>query len=201
MSDEENAKEVIDFPLVPVRAVIERGYRWDGRRLIRIRLYPYPTVVPDGQEVINDFEPLGSGRVIDGGDIDDHGVFGRGVVFEKGDDGNDAQGGNVDAEFVFPYGELLDVFGEAGEEVLPVCVEGDGFLGILVCGIDDGGVEFTASYGGRKRKAQQGKFSKTNGRQEKSLRGRCAWRILGVFSWDATSLDRSVVDLNWRTAG
>lgn len=37
------------------------------------------------------------------------------------------------------------MLGEGGDEVLAVIVKGGRFLGVFVCGIDDGGVKLTAS--------------------------------------------------------
>ena len=59
----------------------------------------------DREEVVDDFEALIAGRVVDGGDIHDGGKFGSGVVFEEGEGGQDAVGSDVDGELVFPYGE------------------------------------------------------------------------------------------------
>jgi hypothetical protein len=42
--------------------------------------------VPDGEQVVDDFEAVGFGGVVDGGYVADLGVFGCGVVFEEGED-------------------------------------------------------------------------------------------------------------------
>lgn len=59
------------------------------------------------------------------------------MVAEEGEDGYDAGGTDVKRQFVFEDGELLDVFGEALEEVGAVGVQlfgrfrvfGDGWVG------------------------------------------------------------------------
>lgn len=50
----------------------------------------------DGEQVVDDFEALVAGGVVDGGDVADLGELGGGVVFEEGEDGDDAVGGDVD---------------------------------------------------------------------------------------------------------
>lgn len=45
------------------------------------------------------------------------------MVPEKGEDGDDRLGGDVEGELVLVDGELLHVSGEGGEDVLPVLVE------------------------------------------------------------------------------
>ena len=50
-------------------------------------------------------------RVVDGGDVTDHGEFGRSMGFEECKERDDARGGSVDGKFVFPDSVLLDVFG------------------------------------------------------------------------------------------
>jgi len=49
--------------------------------------------------------------------------FGRGVVLEKVEDWKDSRGGNIDDQLVFPYRELLDVFGQAGKKILSIGVQ------------------------------------------------------------------------------
>lgn len=67
-------------------------------------------------------------------------------MFKEGDDRKNTTGGDVDREFVFPYGELLDIFRKAGKKVLTVCVETGGFILVFVGRIDDGGVELPNGY-------------------------------------------------------
>lgn len=83
MTDKEHSKEVIDFSLVPVRAVIERRDAWDRRGFIGIGLNPYPTVVPDTQQIVDNFETIVAARIVDCCDVGNHGVLSGGVVFEK----------------------------------------------------------------------------------------------------------------------
>lgn len=101
--------------------------------------------MPHAQHVIYDLKPLIAGRVVDGGDVSDHGELGCGVVFEESEDGDYAGGGDVDCELVFPDGELLDVFWQAGEEVLAVGVQGGGFFLEFIGGVYNGGGEFASS--------------------------------------------------------
>lgn len=59
------------------------------------------------------------------------------MVLQEAHDGNDAGSGYVDGEFVFPHGELLDVLGQAGHDVLAIFVEAVGFVLGLVRRVDD----------------------------------------------------------------
>ncbi len=97
------------------------------------------------EQVVDDFEAGIAGRVVHGGYVRHHGVLGRGVVFQEREDGDDAGGGDVDCELVFPDGELLDVFREGGKEVLAVGVQGGGFFLVFVCWVYDRGVELASS--------------------------------------------------------
>ena len=54
------------------------------------------------QQVVNDFEPIGLRRIVDGCDVTDLGVLGGGVVLQEGENGNDTLGWYVDGKFVFP---------------------------------------------------------------------------------------------------
>ena len=67
----------------------------------------------DAEKVINDLEPVASGGIIHSCDVRHHGVLSCCMVLEEGHDRNDAGRRNVDCEFVFPDGKLLDVFGHA----------------------------------------------------------------------------------------
>jgi hypothetical protein len=58
------------------------------------------------------------------------------VVSEKGEDGDDCLGRDVDRELVLVDRELLDVFGETGGEVLAIFVERGAEAGRLVCRVD-----------------------------------------------------------------
>ena len=97
------------------------------------------------EEIVNDLEAVASCGVIDCCDICHHGVFGGSVVFEEGDDGKDAIGGDIDCELVFPDRKLLYVFWHAGKEVLAVRVKAGGFFLVFIGGVYDWGVELAAS--------------------------------------------------------
>ena len=56
----------------------------------------------DAEHVVDDLEALVFGGVVDGGNVRDLCILGRGVVLEKGEDGDDAGGGDADGQFVFP---------------------------------------------------------------------------------------------------
>jgi hypothetical protein len=80
VSNEEDAKHVVDLTLIPVGSVVEAGNRWYRLRLVGIGLDAYPGVVSDAQKVIDDLESLITGREIDSRDIRNCGEFRRSVV-------------------------------------------------------------------------------------------------------------------------
>jgi hypothetical protein len=96
VADEEDAEHVVDLTLVPVGTVVETcdGRYW--RCLIGVGLHADARVVADGEQVVDDLEALVAGRVVDGSDIADLGELGCGVVFEEGENREDAIGGDVD---------------------------------------------------------------------------------------------------------
>lgn len=101
----------------------------------------------DAEKIINDFETLAPCRIIDSCNIRHHGILGSGVVFEKGDDRNNAGRGNIDCELILPDGELLYVFGHAREEILTVGMEAGRFLLVLVRRVHHRRVKLASSYG------------------------------------------------------
>lgn len=108
MPNEENTKQVVDLALVPVCAIVEGGDGGHGRGLVGVGLDPDAGVVADGEQVVDYFEAGVACRVVDGRDVADLGELGGGVVLEEGEGGENAGGGNVDCELVFPDGESAD---------------------------------------------------------------------------------------------
>lgn len=123
--------------------------------------------MPDGEHVVDNLEALVLGGVVDGGNVRDLGVFGSSVVFEESEGGNDARGRNVDGQFILPYREpafaldldrnldqvkhiLLDVFGQAGHEVLAIFVQRLALFFELVCRVYDCSREFGGGIAGSK---------------------------------------------------
>jgi hypothetical protein len=88
----EDAEEIVDFAFIPVRAVVETGNGGHGCSFIRVCFHAQTRVVPDGEDVVDYFEAVMFGGVVDGGYVGDLGVFGGGVIFEEGEDGEDASG-------------------------------------------------------------------------------------------------------------
>ena len=107
MPYEEHTKEVVDFALVPVGAVVEAADGGHGGGFVGVGFDADAGVVAHGEEVVDDFEALVAGRVVDGGDVGNLGEFGGGVVFEEGEDGEDAGGGDVDLDLVLLVGLLV----------------------------------------------------------------------------------------------
>lgn len=107
MAAEEDTKQIPDFTLVPVRTVIEAGNGRHGSGLVGVGLDADARVVAYREHVVNDFETLAAGGVVYGGDVADLSEFGSGVLLEKGEDGNDTRGRDVDGEFIFPDGESV----------------------------------------------------------------------------------------------
>ena len=120
MADEKYAEQVVDLALVPVRPIVKARDARDGRGLVRVRFYSDPRVVSDAEHVVDDLKTLVFGWIVDGRYVGYHCVFRCGMVFEEGEDGYDPRWWNVYCKFVLPDGKLLDVFGQAGDEVLTV---------------------------------------------------------------------------------
>jgi hypothetical protein len=98
VADEEDTEHVVDLTLVPVGTVVEACDGGYGRGLVGVGLDANARVVADGEHVVDDLEALVAGRVVDSGDVADLCEFGGGVVFEEGEDGDDAVGRDVDLE-------------------------------------------------------------------------------------------------------
>lgn len=151
MALKEDTVHIPDLTFVPVGAVEQTNDRGNGGDLVGVGLDTDARLMGVGEEVVDDLErgqhtrfaacaktrlkPVGLGGEVDGGDVDDLPVLALGVVAEKGEDGEDGLGGDVDGELVLVDGELLDVFGEGGEEVLAVLVEGRLGGGEFLCGV------------------------------------------------------------------
>ena len=96
MSDEKHTEQIIHLALVPVGAVVEAADGGHGGGFVGVGLDADAGVVAHREQVVDDFEAVGAGRVVDGGDVGDLGEFGGGVVFEEGEGGEDAVGRDVD---------------------------------------------------------------------------------------------------------
>ena len=105
MARKYDTEQIVHLALIPVGAIVQRADARHSGGLIGIGLHADPAVVAHGKHVVDDLEALVFAWVVDGGDVADLGVFGGGVVFEEGEDGDDARRGDVDGEFVLPYGE------------------------------------------------------------------------------------------------
>lgn len=62
------------------------------------------------EEIVNNLESLITGREVHCGDVGDLRKFGGSVVLKEGEDGDNTRGGNVNRQFVFPDGDLLNIF-------------------------------------------------------------------------------------------
>lgn len=142
---EENTKHIVHLSLVPIGSVVQACDARNRACLIGISLHSEARVVPDAKHIVNDFETLVPCRVVDGGDVGDLGILCRGVVLEECKDGNDTLGRYVDCQLVLPDRELLNVFGQAGGQILSVFVEGFGLVCGFVGGVDDGRMESSGS--------------------------------------------------------
>lgn len=121
MANEEDAKQIINFSLVPVCPVVETCDARNWRCLVGVCLDPNPGVVAHAQEVIDDFESLVSGREINRSDIGDLRELCSCVVcncisiipelnwnclthtFEKGKNGDHARWRDVDNQLILPH--------------------------------------------------------------------------------------------------
>ena len=141
MATEEYTEQVVDFSFIPICTFIQRYDRRHRRGFVSVCLDPQPAIVSDTEHVVYNLETVVLGGEVDGCDIGYHSVLGCGVILQEGEDRDDTLRTDVDAKFILPDGELLDVFRQTGHEVLAVIVEGQGCVGVLGGFIDDGGGE------------------------------------------------------------
>lgn len=134
---EEDTKQVVDLTLVPQSSFVQTRHTGHGAGLVRIGLNTDTGVIADAQQVVDDLEALVTSGEINRGNIGDLGEFGCRVVFQEAHDRDDAGGRNVDRELVLPHRELLNVFGQAGHDILAVLVQALGLVLVLVGGVDD----------------------------------------------------------------
>lgn len=80
VANKENPEHIIDFPLVPVRPVIQICNTWDRRCLVCVGLDADSGVVADAQEIVNDLKSLVSSREVNSGDIRNLGELGCSIV-------------------------------------------------------------------------------------------------------------------------
>jgi len=137
MSNEEYAEKVVYFSLIPIRSIIQIAYARNRGGFVGICLDSYARIVPDAEHVVDHFEALVLGRIVDSGDITDLGELCSSVILEEGEHGDDARWWDVDGQFVFPDGKLLDIFRQAGRQILSIFVESLSLLIVSFGRIDD----------------------------------------------------------------
>lgn len=81
--------------------------------------------------MINDLEPLLSGRIIDTIDRDQTLVLSAGMVPEERQDGDDSGGRDVEREFVLVRRDSLNIFWESGEDIGTVGRQGRVDFGVF----------------------------------------------------------------------
>ena len=123
VSDKEDSEKVIHLSLVPVGTIVQTGDGRDRRRFVGVCLDSDARIVAHTQQVVDHFKPLVARWIVDGGNVRHLCKLGCSMVFEKMEDRKDARGWDIDDQLVLPYGELLDVFGQAGKKVLPISVQ------------------------------------------------------------------------------
>lgn len=87
MAHEQHPKEIIHFPLIPIRTIVEPSDAGNGRGFVRVGLDPDARVVTDGEEVVDHLEAVTAGRVVYCCYIADLRILCRRVVLEEGEDG------------------------------------------------------------------------------------------------------------------
>lgn len=182
---EEDTKQVVDLTLVPQSSFVQTRHTGHGAGLVRIGLNTDTGVIADAQQVVDDLEALVTSGEINRGNIGDLGEFGCRVVFQEAHDRDDAGGRNVDRELVLPHRELLNVFGQAGHDILAVLVQALGLVLVLVGGVDDRRAKSSLGYTQSQSLKAQPHFL------IHCIRGRCAWRI---FSGSGTLEASCTVD-------
>jgi hypothetical protein len=138
---EENTKHVINLTLVPQSTLEQTGDTGDGGGLVTVGLDTNTRVETDTEQVIHDFETLITGGEVDASNVGNLGEFSGGVVLQEAHEWDDARRGGVNGKLILPDGELLDVFGQAGHNVLSIGVQAVLLVLILVGGVDTGSTE------------------------------------------------------------
>jgi len=123
MSSEEHSEKIVNLSLVPVGSIIQVADTGNRPSLICVCLDADTGVVSHTQQIVYNFESLLFRWIVDAGYVRDLGVLGCGVVLEECEDRYDAGRWDVDAEFVLPDRELLNVLGHTCHEVLAVFVK------------------------------------------------------------------------------
>ena len=141
MSGEENTEHVVDLTLVPQSTFKQTSHTGDGSSLVGVGLDTDTGVVADTEHVVHDLEALVTGGEVDTRDVGDLGELGGGVVLQEAHDWDNTGGSGVDGELVLPHGELLDVLGKAGHNVLSIAVQTVGHVLVLVGRVNDSGTE------------------------------------------------------------
>jgi len=83
MSHKENAEEIVDFALIPIRTVVEIAQAGHGCRLVCVGLDADAGVVPDAEQIVHDFEAGVASWIVDGCDVAYLSELGGCVVFEE----------------------------------------------------------------------------------------------------------------------
>lgn len=171
MTDEEDAEEIINLSFIPVGAIVKTAYRRYRLCFICISLDANARVVSDREKVINDLESLVSCWKVYGCDIGNLCELGGCVIsasltsagstlsicrmlayvrrcdlLQEGEDWNDARWRNINGELVLPDTILLNIFGEAREDISSIFVHCLGLFCILVCRIDNLAIENSIRY-------------------------------------------------------
>lgn len=174
VSREEDTEHVVDLTLVPQSTLEQTSHTGDGGGLVGVGLDTDAGVVADTQQVVDDLETLVTGGEVDTGDIGDLSELGGGVVLQEAHDGDNTGWRGVDSKLVLPNGELLDVLGQAGHNILSVAVQTIGHVLVLVGRVDDRGTEGARSC---TRSNQLVQLQPQNIAKVIHIRGRCAWRM------------------------
>ena len=142
---EENTKHVVNLTLVPQGTLEKASHTGNWSSLVGVGLDTNARVEANAEHVVNDLKTLVAGGEIDSSDIGNLGELGGGVVLEEAHDGDDTGGSSVHSQLILPDGELLDVFGKTGHNVLSVGVQAVGLVLPLIGRVDDWGTERTLS--------------------------------------------------------
>jgi len=126
MALEKDSKQVPSFTFIPVSPSEDRDGTRNGVCLSGLSLDTDPSRLGKAKEVIHNFKPLITLRVVSTADINTAFKLALGVVPQEGKNGNNRAWGNVEREFVLVNRELLDKLGETLHKVGSVCVEGAG---------------------------------------------------------------------------
>ena len=141
VTGEENTEHIIHLTLVPQGTLEKASDTGDGGGLITVGLDTDTGVETDTEQVVDNLKALITGGEVDTSNVGDLGELSSSVVLQEAHNGKDTGGSSVNGKLILPDSELLDVFGQAGHDVLSIGVQAVGLVLVLVGRVDTRGTK------------------------------------------------------------